>query len=469
MLKKLNNKFIVTTFIVLFTLGLNSLLRFIFSPLLTRILSQSDFGLFNLFNNYYNFFVIFFTFALTRSIYNRGLIEFSDKRIIFFYTTISSSWFFTIFFALISVIVINLFSIDLGYSFLLLVLLLLMFFSTPIFESFINESKFFLSYKNLFIFLSLHAILTNSTPILLFIFFSVTDLEILIISSNIWLPILSFIIFISKLSSFKFRVDLKMAKFIILFNLPLLLHYISFSIMANADRFLISHFNGNAFLGVYSLAYTISSLVLLFYSGINSVYSPYSLKELSKGNFEGLNNTTKIIFYIMFIVSLIIIFIIPEIYLFFPDEYQSAVLITPYIILGNVFFIMSGFVTNIFLYFSKNTIILFTSLTSAIINLLLNLIFLRVFGWSFAAYSTLITYFIYFTLNIVFYYKLKVDIINFSLLFRQSLLILLFSILITHFYFNFLIRFIMMILILIFLFLFYKKKILKEFNKVSLW
>ena len=53
-------------------------------------------------------------------------------------------------------------------------------------------------------------------------------------------------------------------KYAILFNLPLIPHYLSQIVLNSADRIMISSMVGESEAGIYSLAYSLSSIMTLF-------------------------------------------------------------------------------------------------------------------------------------------------------------------------------------------------------------
>ena len=69
-----------------------------------------------------------------------------------------------------------------------------------------------------------------------------------------------------------------------LFNLPLIPHYLSNYILNQSDRLMIGKMVGNTQAAYYSVAYTISTMMILIMNAINNSLTPYIYQSLENNN-----------------------------------------------------------------------------------------------------------------------------------------------------------------------------------------
>ena len=76
-------------------------------------------------------------------------------------------------------------------------------------------------------------------------------------------------------------------------------------------------------------------------------------------------------------------------------EYYEAIWVVPPIAASLFFLFMSQLSINIEFYFGENTLLIKGSIISAVVNVVLNLVFIKMFGYIAAGYTTLIAYIIF--------------------------------------------------------------------------
>lgn len=257
--------------------------------------------------------------------------------------------------------------------------------------------------------------------VLLVSYFAITDSNIMYIVIGLLIAqiitfIVGFIIIIKE-------VGLKIPKFRNLKN------YLSFSIPAmptllsnwmvdSSDRYLISIFLGTVFVGYYNPGYTIG------WSVIGLLAAPFNiiLPSLLPYHYDqGQLNNVKV--FLKYSLKYFLIFAIPAFFglsllskqfiyvLTNPEIAANGYLVTPFTALSAVFFGCYVIFFNI-LFLEKNTKILGSIwILSAIVNLILNIILIPIFGFLAAAAATLFVYGLSLALTIYYAGKfLKFDL-----------------------------------------------------------
>ena len=135
--------------------------------------------------------------------------------------------------------------------------------------------------------------------------------------------------------------------------------------------------------------------------------------------------------------------------IFIGDNFYEAVLYIPILIIAFVFSSYSSFLGTIYTASKNTNEILKTTIFSAILNLVINIMFIPLFGPLMAAWSTLISYlalFIYRLLDVRKYVKIKFSKLNLIICTGLLLLQAIVVICINNLYLKFIINLVIMII-----------------------
>ncbi|MBQ5927246.1 MAG: polysaccharide biosynthesis protein, partial [Clostridia bacterium] len=177
------------------------------------------------------------------------------------------------------------------------------------------------------------------------------------------------------------------------FNIPLLPHYLASMLLASSDKIMIQRAVGEVSVGLYSLAYSYSSLALIVFTALNNAYTPYSLRLIKEEKYNELSTATKPIVLISVLFALFLMFLAPEgLFILGGRKYLQTLNIIPILIAG-IFFSSFYFIfSNVEFLYEKTKWIFPITLIGAGLNILLNFLFIPKYGYKAAAYTTLISY-----------------------------------------------------------------------------
>ncbi|MEX2976140.1 oligosaccharide flippase family protein [Serratia fonticola] len=160
-------------------------------------------------------------------------------------------------------------------------------------------------------------------------------------------------------------------KEIIHYGISLLPHHGSYWIKSSIDRFFIAHYMNAAVVGVYGLAFQLTSIIMLFFSVINQALQPFIYRKLKVKDFKGVELIQY--GYIGLVVTgcLIYYFVMPFIfpYLFKP-EFNRAVYYFDILLPGVAFMSIYYVFTHSLFYYRKNKLISIITIGSMITHLL---------------------------------------------------------------------------------------------------
>lgn len=181
----------------------------------------------------------------------------------------------------------------------------------------------------------------------------------------------------------------------LMFNIPLIPHYLSTVLLSSSDKVMIERLSDTSSTGLYTIAYLYSSLSLVVFGAINSAYNPFSMKAIKEKKYDVLASTTRVMMLFSMMFAIILTYLAPEGLFILGGgnrEYLKALSIIPVLIVG-IFFSSFYFVfSNIEFVYEKTKYIFPVTLAGTFFNIILNYLLIPKFGYSVAAYTTFIGY-----------------------------------------------------------------------------
>ncbi|MDN4164626.1 polysaccharide biosynthesis C-terminal domain-containing protein [Cytophagales bacterium LB-30] len=250
-------------------------------------------------------------------------------------------------------------------------------------------------------------------------------------------------------------ISLSQIKELLKYSAPLVLNLIGWWINSSADRFMILSFNGIKENGIYAAASKLPTLLLVVNSALVSSWTITALKNYDRKNTKMFSDFFNVYFFIMF-VMLIFSILFNELFFNYyirSSEYSTAKAIVPVLIIALFFAAFSKFYGVIYLGEENTKGASYTTVLCAVLNIILNLIFLPILGGMGAAIATLLSFFCIALIR--YFYVVKYTKIRVSLF--QGLIVLIYLSIVTLFIFSVFSTFVFVIINIVFvLFVFYK-------------
>ena len=249
------------------------------------------------------------------------------------------------------------------------------------------------------------------------------DAKSILIATIIASTISSLFIFIKEkiYKHINFRnYDKSVLKSLLKYAIPMIPNALSWWIIGLSDRTIIVMFINTAANGIYSVSCKFSNL-------LNSVFSIFSMswqetvtlhidEEDSKTFISKMMND---IFLLFVFASCIIIGLLPLVYnTVIGSEYIDSYNYIPILILANLFSILVGLIGGIYVAKKKTKEIAYTTIFSAIINIIINILFIKRIGLYAACISTLLAYLAMF----IYRYKSVKKIIDIKIYFKTVII-----------------------------------------------
>ena len=186
----------------------------------------------------------------------------------------------------------------------------------------------------------------------------------------------------------------------LIFGIPMIFHLLSSYIMNNFDQVMINKMVGSTETGLYSFAYKVGMLFQLFATGMNQAWTPLFYQNLRDKKYDTIDIIAKKYSAIVGGVALLLVIFTPLLVkLLASAVYSTALPIIPVIILGFIFQYFYFMYTGYAFYEKKTKSIAGITIISGLINIGLNYFLIPIFGYNIAAWTTVATYIIFFLLS----------------------------------------------------------------------
>ncbi len=381
-------------------------ISFITTPIFTRLFTTSEYGQFNVFNSWLDILTVFVTLNIYYGVYIRGLVKFEEDK-----NTFSSSMQGLLFFLVCIWTILYLFFHSFwnnlfGLTTTQMLCMLVIMWTTGVYNFWSAEQRVVFKYRKL-IFITL--LISFLKPIIgIYFVLNAHDKVTARILSMALINLIMFTgLFHIQVRKGKKLFVWKYWKHALLFNIPLIPHYLSTSILNSADRIMIRDFVGTTEAGIYGLAYSVSMIMTILNTSLMQTIEPWMYTKINEERVEDISKIAYPSFVIVALANLLLIAFAPEVIsIFAPSEYFDAIYVIPPIA-TSVFFMFSYTFFAVFeFYFKRTKLIAFATSVGAILNIFLNYIFIPRFGYFAAGYTTLFCYIIYTIFHYIFMRKI---------------------------------------------------------------
>lgn len=405
-------------------------ISYITTPVFTRLLSASDFGVASVFFTWLNLIGIVAMFSFGNGVFNNGLSDYPDKRDSFSFSILILSNLITLTCLALVLVFNRKVSGLIGLNSKYIYLMFAVYITQPAYNFWYVRQRFEYKYKASSIVSICLAIIAPVIAIVFMLLFPKFKLEARIFGAEI-VSILFYIVFYFLMGTKShWKINTRYWKYCFYFNLPLIPHYLSMYLLNSCDKLMIDHYVGSSATAYYSVAYSVAALGTIVWAAINGSLVPFTYEQCKEKKYKLINEITRPLIIIIGFVCLLIIIIAPEVVkIMATNEYTEAIVAIPPII-GGVFFQVQYYLyANVLYYYKKTRFVMYASLSAAVLNIVLNVYCINRFGYLAAGYTTLICYMVQAGLD---YWAMKTivdyDIYDMKTISILSLMIIAFSI-----------------------------------------
>lgn len=393
------------------------------TPFYTRILTKEQFGIANTFMAWQLIINLLVSLSLSRSIMNL-YIKYENKKEVLS-SVCSLSMIVTLSWTVLAVVFMNPLSKIIGLSKSLILCFFLYSIGDSIVRCWMNFKLYIYDYKPV-LFISLFITIISGFGGVLCIIFIAATAEWRVYPQVFVYFFLGVIIYLSLILQERKFYDKGVWLYSLSFCLGLMPHYFSEFLLQSSDKIMIDRMCGASDVAYYSVAYSVGSLILLFANALNSSFVPYQYQMIQSKKNKILAQTTN--FFMTFLTGILLLIMLfgYEIVLVFGGErYLPSVQAIVPICLGAYFNYMFQLFARVQEYYNKKITIVIPSIICAALNILLNYIFIKIYGYIAASYTTFVCFAIFCLIHYGFYRRTCLQENNGELIYDGKFLLIL--------------------------------------------
>lgn len=252
------------------------------TPIFTRLLTTEEYGQYGAFNSWLGIITIFVTLNLFYGVYTQGLVKYEEERAV--YSSSLQGLTLTLCLAWTAVYMLfrGFWNRLLSLTTVQVLAMLVMIWATAAFSFWAAEQRVTYSYRRLVVLTLLVSVAKPAVGI-----FFVTHAQDKVTARILGLALVELVaytgLFFVQMARGRVFYSGKFWRYAVLFNLPLVPHYLSQTVLSSADRIMIRDMVGKSEAGIYNLAYQISLLMTLFNTALSQTLSPWIYQKIKAG------------------------------------------------------------------------------------------------------------------------------------------------------------------------------------------
>ena len=391
-------------------------LSFLSVPIFARLLSTEDFGEYNTFVAYEGILFVLIGFAIHSSYKNAKYRYIDDIGYNGYKTYISNTmllitvsgiiWF--LLFIFLSPILSNL----LGLEIPALPLLILYSYSSAILVCYNTDVGLRYQYKSFLTISGVNAISNIVLSVLLIItVFSNKKYYGRMLGTVIPIFCIAVFVIIHYLLQAKPNNTKSMLKWGLKYSIPIIPHGISQIVLTSFDRIMITNMIGKGESGVYSFAYTVYSILAVTKTSLDTVWTTWFYEKMNSKKYIEIKRYSTYYVILIYLLSTMLMLISPEIIIILGGEkYSESIYSVLPIVAGGFFAFLYNLPAGVEYFHEKTKFIAIGTTSAAIINIFLNYYFIKSYGYIAAAYTTLVTYILYFLFHYILARKIDKNV-----------------------------------------------------------
>ena len=228
---------------------------------------------------------------------------------------------------------------------------------------------------------------------------SQTSFEIRVIGSTVGVCGIAVLLFIEMMRYKGKLIDINDWKYALSIALPSVVMSISYMLMQQCDKVMITNICGSSDTAVYSVIYYLGYAIIAVDQAVAPVRQAWIYQKLDEQDVHEAGNIQKWYLVVIAILTTGLIMAGPEVVkIIAPSSYWQFEYIVPFVV-SACMMMLYRFYTEITLFYKKNMILSMCVCVCAIINIILNAVLIPRAGAVAACYTTVVSYFLLFILT----------------------------------------------------------------------
>lgn len=383
-------------------------ISFLSIPIFARLLTVTDYGIYNTFSSYVSILSVIIGFALHVSIKNANIDY--KKKINEYCSSISLLILFnTVFLIIISFIgrreISSFLALEHDYFTILIVIESFGMMMITFYNSVLAIEYRYKEYLGVSLVFSVMGILLS----VIFVVFLFPEQKYLgrILGTLISAVIIGLYIFYALYRLNKPTINIEYWKYGLKISLPIIPHGLSQIVLAQFDRLMIKKLTGSYDAGIYSFAYNIGTIFQVVVNSLDTAWAQWFFDQMYEKKYNKIKKVANLYAGLVAFFAWGLMLISPELITIMGGaKYNDSKYVALPIVLAMFYSYMYYFPSSVEYYYKKTKIIAVGTMIAASLNIILNAIFIPQYGYIAAAYTTVACYLVYYIMHMFFAYKI---------------------------------------------------------------
>lgn len=189
-------------------------------------------------------------------------------------------------------------------------------------------------------------------------------------------------------------------KFCLVLALPAVFHNLSDLILNQMDSLMLNALMNTAAVGYYGNAWGFANFLFILFQALNNIWCAYFFEEMKNGQRQAMLEKTRNFLEVFTILSCGFMLLAPEVYhVYAPKEFWVATMVIPLFTAAYYVNFLCTFPVNFEYYHKRPKAVAVITVSSSLLNLVLNFVFIRAMGMAGAAVATLASHCFQLTLH----------------------------------------------------------------------
>lgn len=367
------------------------------TPIFTRIMTDAEYGRFHIYNSWLGIIQIIVSLNLAAGVYTRGLVKNEEDQDRFSSSMLGLSTTCILIGSLIYALFHKWINQWLGLSTVLMVAMFFEIWSHAAYQFWSNRERVNYRYKKLVILTLAYVLLRPLLAVLcIFQVDALHQVEARVIATVAVNVVLFTILYISISKKGKQFFSKKYWSYALKFNLPLVPHYLSQVVLNQSDRLMINRICGPVETAYYSVAYTLAMVLQILNNSISATMNPWIYKAIKNNETHKIGKVSYGVLALIALLNMAVILAAPELlHILAPDNYMAAIWVVPPVTASVYFMFLYNLFATFEYYYEKTHYVTIATIAGAVLNIVLNAVFIPRFGFIAAGYTTLVCYILY--------------------------------------------------------------------------
>ena len=192
-------------------------------------------------------------------------------------------------------------------------------------------------------------------------------------------------------------------RFCLFLGIPLVFQNLAYSILGSSDILMLKQMAGASESGIYSLAYTLSGIMFTIFNALNNSWVPFFFDDMKQDRSRQASHQAEHFLELYAVLSVGFVLLVREIYhVYAGEEFRPGLELIPVFTASYFANMLCTFPVNFELFHQKTPAVAAATVAAAVVNLVLNYVFIRLYGMVGAAVATLLSHGLQLTIHEIY-------------------------------------------------------------------